>query len=201
LLPVVLTFIVRGQSFVGIWQGAEFRTPSGSVLGLLAIGVFFAGPRHVMQAAFVGSGRHRALGPWYIAEALVRIGATFALVKLVGLTGPAWAAIVPGILMSAVVLPVLCRRHFNLSVLPLVMHIWGRTLLSMLPFAFALVAIERWWPATGYPLFFLQILLAMPLAILGAVYLGLNAQERTELLGPLLSRLPLQRFRVRGARS
>jgi O-antigen/teichoic acid export membrane protein len=189
LLPVVLTFIVRGQTFVGIWQGPEFREPSGTVLALLSIGVFFSGPRHVIQAAFVGSGRHRTLGPWYIAEALIRIAMTFILVKAIGLTGPAWAGVLPGIIMAAGVLPVLCERHFGVPVLPLIAQIWGRTLLSMLPFALALVALERWWPASDYLWFFAQILFVMPLAVFGAVFVGLEPHERSTMLGPLVRRL------------
>lgn len=200
LLPVVITFLVRGYTFVDIWQGAEFRGPSGSVLAILAIGVLFAGPRHVMQAAFVGSGRHRALSPWYIGEALVRIAATYALVKLVGLKGPAWAAIVPGITIAAIVLPALCQRHFGIPMLPLVAHVWGRPLLSMIPFAVALAAVEQWWPAHGYPLFFLQVLLAMPLAVAGAAYIGLDPNERRELLDPLLSKLPFMPRALGGRR-
>jgi O-antigen/teichoic acid export membrane protein len=195
LLPVVLTFIVRGQTFVGIWQGPEFREPSGTVLALLAVGVFFSGPRHVMQAAFVGSGRHRTLGSWYIAEALIRIATTFVLVKAIGLTGPAWAGVLPSIIMAAGVLPILCQRHFGVPVLPLITQIWGRTLLSMLPFAVALAAVERWWPASDYVLFFAQILLAMPLAVLGAVFVGLEPHERSTMLGPLVRRLPRRFFR------
>jgi O-antigen/teichoic acid export membrane protein len=194
LLPVLLTFLLRGKSFVGLWQGPEFRTPSGGVLGILAIGILFAGPRHVIQAAFVGSGLHRVLSPWYIAEAVVRIGATLVLVRTIGLNGPAWATIVPGIVLSVGLLPALCRRYFGLSRRAMVQQIWLRPLLAMVPFAAALVAIERWWPAAGYLLFFSQVALALPLAALGGLYIGLGAGERQALLVPLQARVR-QRFR------
>ncbi len=189
LLPVILTFIVRGQTFVGLWQGEEFRVPSGNVLAVLAVGALFSGPRHVIQAAFVGSGRHRALGAWYIGEAVVRIAATVVLVRTVGLLGPAWATVVPGVLMSCVVLPLLCRRDFGLPLSAMLLQVWARPLVAMTPFALALLAIEQWWSAAGYLAFFSQIALAMPAAVAGGLYIGLSGSERTALLVPLRARL------------
>lgn len=188
LLPVILTFLVRGKTFIGIWQGAEFREPAGTVLGIIAIGTLFAGPRHVIQAAFVGSGRHRVLGLWYVGEALVRILATFLLVRVLGLTGAAWAAIAPSALMALGVLPRLCRQHFGIPAGVLLRTIWLRPLLAMIPFALALLAVDLTLPASTYVTFFAQVALLLPVALGGALLLGLDRNERGGLLAALSKR-------------
>jgi hypothetical protein len=53
--------------------------------------------------------------------------------------------------------------------------------------------MERWWPAASYLVFFSQVALALPLAALGGLYIGLGAAERRALLVPLQARLR-QRF-------
>lgn len=195
LLPVVVTFILRGRTFISLWQGEAFREPSGSVLWVLAFGILFSGPRHVMQAAFVGSGRHRALGAWYIGEALLRIVATLVLVNTMGLSGAAWAAVLPGIAMAAIVFPELCNRHFGVPRVKLVVQLWVRPVLSMLPFAVVLYLLDHSFKAEGYFVFFGQIALALPVAVLGGIFLALDRSERIALLGPAWSRVRALRSR------
>lgn len=190
LLPMALTFIIRGESFIGIWQGEAFRVPSGSVLAILAVGVFLTAPRHVIQATFVASGRHRTLSPWYIAEALLRIAATFALVRPMGIQGPAWATTVPNGIVACLVMPQLCHTRYGLSKRTMAMQLWLRPLAAMVPFALALLAIEHWWSAQGYLLFFGQIALALPLAVGGAFAVGLDSSERKSALAMIGARLP-----------
>ncbi|MFM7273396.1 MAG: lipopolysaccharide biosynthesis protein, partial [Gammaproteobacteria bacterium] len=87
--PVALTFLLRGESFIGIWMGREFREMSGQVLSVLALAMLFTAPRHVVQAAFVGSGRHKALAPWYILEAATVLALSLILIPRFGIVGAA----------------------------------------------------------------------------------------------------------------
>ena len=41
-LPIVITLIVRGHSFIGVWMGPQYAKSSGTVLAILAIALFFA---------------------------------------------------------------------------------------------------------------------------------------------------------------
>lgn len=192
LLPVAITFLLRGHTFIEIWQGPEFRGPSGTVLMILASGILFAGPRHVMQAAFIGSGRHRSLGPWYVLEAMVKIGATVVLARAIGLVGPAIANVVPALIVTAVIFPILCARYYNVQPSRLFISLWLRPALAMLPFAAATFAIERWMSASNYLYFFAQVTLAMPAAIAGAYLFGLTPSERTHILRLIQNRFPKQ---------
>lgn len=189
LLPMVLAFLIRGSTFIEIWQGSEFRGPAGALLGILSIDIVFAGPRHVIQATFIGSGRHRVLGVWYVASALVRIAATAGLVYLMGLQGAGWAVVIPGILMALLVMPALCRKYYGMNRLNMIWQIWLRPILAMLPFAVALWAMEEWVPTRGYASFFSQIALTMPIALVSGALFGLTRKERELGLGMIKSRI------------
>lgn len=189
LLPMVLTFIIRGQSFIGIWMGDEFRTPAGQVLSVLALGIILNGTRHVMQAAFVGSGRHKSLVPWYLGEAAITVLATAVVVPRFGISGAAWAAVVPGAVVTLGVFPMLALKGFGVPPRTLWTQTLLRPLIAMLPFGFVTWLIEHELAVTGYVAFFGQVALALPVALVGAWSLGLSAPERSMLAAAVRSRL------------
>jgi hypothetical protein len=65
----------------------------------------------------------------------------------------------------------------------------GRPIVAILPFAGASYAIERIWPAGSLGVFFLQVAIAVPIAVLGSWVVGLKRDERTKLLGALRQRM------------
>jgi len=40
ILPVVITFALRGRAFIGLWVGDEYASLSGTVLRILSIAPF-----------------------------------------------------------------------------------------------------------------------------------------------------------------
>ena len=189
LLPLVLTFVLRGRTFIGVWMGDEFREPSGNVLAVLSLGIVLNGTRHVMQAAFFGSGRHKSLAPWYLGEAAITIALTAAVVVPFGIEGAAWAAVVPGAVVTLGVFPVLAQRGFGIGPARLVGHTLLRPLAAMLPFAFVLYVMDARVTASGYVSFFAQVAAALPVAILGAWTIGLRADERIAATAAIRRRL------------
>jgi len=189
VLPMVLTFVIRGGTFLSIWMGEEFRGAAGPVLSILAGGLVLNGGRHVVQAAFVGSGRHKSLAPWYLGEAAVIVLSALWAVPRFGIVGAAWAAVVPRTLLTLGVLPVLVRATFAISPVTLWKRAWGQPILTMLPFALVSAWVDVQWPVYSYALFFSQVALVLPIAILGAWTLGLQSHERTYLRQAVYLRL------------
>ncbi|MFM7784583.1 MAG: lipopolysaccharide biosynthesis protein, partial [Gammaproteobacteria bacterium] len=187
--PVALTFLLRGESFIGIWMGREFREMSGQVLSVLALAMLFTAPRHVVQAAFVGSGRHKALAPWYILEAATVLALSLILIPRFGIVGAAFASAVPSVLMTCLVMPALCGKLMDMPALSMAWSLWLRPLLAMLPFAVVTAYADISWPASDYLGFFSQVALCLPLAAAGAWLLALQAEERLQLLELLRVRL------------
>ena len=197
LFPLVITFIVRGRSFVDIWMGAEFKEPAGGVLAVLGVGLLFAGTRHVMQAAFVGSGRHKPLGPWYVGEAIVVVVATLVVVPRWGIVGAAWATVLPSVLLSVVVFPLLCRQHFDVPPLAVWARFWFQPALAMLPFLGASLLFEARLPVESYLGFFTQVFASLPFAAIGALSVGLSQSERATLLTPMRGFVARMRLSLR----
>lgn len=181
VLPMVLAFTTRGATFIGIWMGETYRATSGPVLAILSVGAIFGVARHVMQTVFVGSGRHRHLVIWYVIEAVLVAVLSIAFVRRWGLVGAAWAAVIPMVAVSVLVFPAMLRRHFGLPVLRVWTALWIRPLIAMLPYAVLSWYSDREWPTTSYLGFFAQVLALMPVAIGGAMLVGLSSKERRDL--------------------
>jgi O-antigen/teichoic acid export membrane protein len=194
VLPIVLTFEIRGASFVGIWMGPEYAAPVGAVLTVLAVAVWPYAGFQVVTATMIGINRHRGLIPVFVGEALANLVLSIVLIQRFGIVGVAWGTALPRLVVSLVVGPLYVRRQVRV---PLGAY-YTRTLLrptaSMIPFALATLATEVWWPASSIAAFFSQVLAALPMAALGAWFVVLTSRERRA----AASALRIYRLRLTG---
>jgi O-antigen/teichoic acid export membrane protein len=190
VLPIVLTLEIRGASFIGLWMGLEYAGPTGSVLVVLAMAVWFFAGFQVMTATMIGINRHRGLIPVFMAEAAANLCLSLVLVRHFGIVGVAWGTALPRLIVSLVVGPLYARRHVGLSLREYYARALLRPLVAMIPFALATRAIETWWPASNVVTFFGQVLVALPMAAFGAWFVALTPRERQA----LASLLALRRF-------
>ena len=197
ILPIVITFAIRGGSFIGLWMGPRFAIPSGRVLTILSIALAFAVARHVVVSALIGLDRHRGFIPVYFGEGVINVALSVALAGPLGIEGVAWGTTLPNLIVSLLFMPWYTRRTLQIAVSDYVIHFWLRPLAAMVPFALATAVTDRLWPADGLMLFFAQVSVALVLAAVGAWSVGLSEQERRDFVG----RLAIQRFIWIGRRS
>ncbi len=191
MLPIALTFILRGQTFIGLWMGPEYAGLSGHVLWILSLGLLFSACSQSAQAVVLGVGKHKMVVPAVIAEGLTNLGLSIALVRTMGIVGVAWAAAIPSILVSLLFWPLYLRRYLHLPVRSYILAAWMRPGVAVLPFTLATLATERFWRAPNLFVFFLQVGLALPLAAGGMWYFCLSASERADYTSRFRSLLPL----------
>ena len=178
ILPVGITFVLRGKTFLGLWMGAEYAGRSGDVLQPLAVAlVLFAAP-HVAGSALIGLNRHRQLAPVLAVEAMVNVGLSIYWIGTLGLVGMALATAIPRITIGLCAIPWLLKRHVAVSPRRTITEFWLRPLAAGIPFAIATLLVQRWWPASGLVSFFAQILAILPLMLAGVWIAGLTAAER-----------------------
>jgi O-antigen/teichoic acid export membrane protein len=178
ILPVGITFVLRGKTFLGLWMGPEYAERSGTVLQPLAVAlVLFAAP-HIAGSALIGLNRHRELAPVLATEAMVNVGLSIYWIGTLGLVGMALATAIPRITVGLCAIPWLLRRHVGLAPRRTITEFWLRPLAAGIPFAVATLLVQRWWPASGLLLFFAQILAILPLMLVGAWIAGLTPAER-----------------------
>jgi len=190
-LPIALTFILRGKTFIGLWMGPEYADLSGHVLWILSLALLFSACSQSAQAVVLGVSKHKMVVPAVIAEGLTNLGLSIALVRTLGIVGVAWAAAIPSILVSLLFWPFYLRRQLSLPVRDYALAAWLRPGLGVLPFALASLAIEHFWRAPNLFFFFLQVGLLLPLAAIGIYYVCLSAPERADISSRFRNILPL----------
>jgi O-antigen/teichoic acid export membrane protein len=59
VLPIVITFVLRGKTFIGLWMGSEYADTSSKVLKVLGVALFFSAANQVTTAIMWGINKHR----------------------------------------------------------------------------------------------------------------------------------------------
>jgi O-antigen/teichoic acid export membrane protein len=178
ILPVGITLVLRGRTFLGLWMGPEYAGRSGDVLQPLAVAlVMFAAP-HIAGSALIGLNRHRELAPVLAVEAMVNVGLSIYWIGTLGLVGMALATAIPRITIGLCAIPWLLQRHLAISPRRTITEFWLRPLAAGVPFAIGTLLVQRWWPTVGLVTFFAQILATLPLMLAGVWIAGLSAAER-----------------------
>ncbi len=179
-LPIVITFIVRGHSFVGLWMGEEYAEPAGDVLVLLALGLWVFAGFQVSWSVMMGLNRHRGLVPAFLAEAVCNIALSVWWVQTHGIYGVAMGTLLPRAVISLVFGPWYAKRVLGVGIARYLFAALIRPSASMLPFALGSWWIEIHWGAANLLVYFAQVALALPLAGVGAWFVFLTTEERRD---------------------
>jgi O-antigen/teichoic acid export membrane protein len=166
-LPVAVTFMLRGGSFIGLWMGAQYANPSGRILWILSFSLGLWPACHLAAAIMFGIGKHKPLVPLMVAEGLSNLVLSIVGVRYMGIEGVAWGTAVPSLASSLLFWPWYIRRALGVSPAAYVLSSWIRPGVAIVPFALASYAVERRWPASNLLIYFVQVAVLMPLALLG----------------------------------
>ena len=186
VLPVAATFLLRGGSFIALWMGSQFREPSGSVLGVLTIGLAFSASSQIAMAMVLGVNKHHPVAWVSVVQAITTLAASAVLLPRAGLVCVAWAVTIPYLVVSLLFWPAYLRSAIGIPVASFVQAAWTRPFAAIMPFAAGTYAVERFWPAGNLAFFFLQVGSLLPLAALGGWYLCLTGEDRAALTQSVL---------------
>jgi O-antigen/teichoic acid export membrane protein len=178
--PIAAIFWLRGESFITLWMGPEYGPISGQVLRILAAVVWLEASRSVVMHSFIGMAKQRTLIPGLSVEAASNLALSIALVGPLGVVGVAYGTLVPFVLVSLWYFP--WRLWVEIKV-PFALYYRKALLLPTLacvPFALASAAMEWFIPASNLAVFFVQVLLVLPLVPVAAWFLCLTAVERKQ---------------------
>jgi O-antigen/teichoic acid export membrane protein len=183
VLPIVLTFLTRGPTFIGLWMGPKYVSTAGPVLQILAVGLCVYMSYQVLGISIMALGLHKGLVPAYIAEAVANLSLSFILGKTMGVTGVAWGTTIPQLIIALGFAPRFCRKALGVPAREYAMQAWIRPLAAMVPFAIVSYLVDRTWTAPNVFYFFGQVAIIMPVAFAGTWIVGLEQEERERLLG------------------
>jgi O-antigen/teichoic acid export membrane protein len=181
IYPIAMTFLFRGGSFVGLWMGQEFAAVAGKVLVVLSFNLLTLAGNQVVQAAMMGAGKHVALIPIFVGEAICNIVLSIVLVRRFGVIGTAFGTMIPRVVVSAFIGPWFAKQKFQVSLRRFWIDVFLRPALAIAPFAGATYFVERTFPAANVQTFFAQVFVLLPLVAIGVWAVCLESEERARL--------------------
>ena len=124
-----VSFLLLGRDFIRLWMGQQYAEPSGGVLMILSLGLFFSATQNMGSHMLYGLSKH-GVNVWCTSvEAVLNLGLSLVLVRRFGILGVAAgtavaAAVVRGWLFPRAFLRILNvspRTYVRLAILPVLL--------------------------------------------------------------------------------
>jgi O-antigen/teichoic acid export membrane protein len=178
MLPVALTFLLRGSSFIRLWMGPEFAEQSGHVLWILSLALIFVAGDQVATAIMLGISAHRPVVLMMSVMAFCNLGLSVVLARRMGIVGVAWGTTLPSLAASLLFWPWYLQRVLKVRISELIVSAWLRPAVAVAPFGIFTYCSEKLRPANNLLTFFLQVAAILPTVLVGAWYLCLDPPTR-----------------------
>lgn len=196
-LPVTITYVLVGDTFIGLWMGPQYVVEAAAVLMILALMETTSSPHHVMAAALYGISKHRSLAFLRVGEAVSNILLSIFLVQVWGIVGAAIGGLVPHMILTLVLLPLVLGRYIGTDYIGLMRGVFVRPILGSIPFATVVYLVYKIWPPSSLPEFFALIFLALPVYGISVLWISLDMVERTVVIDKVMAMFNRRREPVR----
>lgn len=164
-LPILVTLLTRGHTFVRLWMGEQYAHASGQVLVILATALMFGLANNTAGAISMGTDRHKFVALCALAEGVSNLTLSIVLVHFIGLNGVALGTMIPSLVIHLVVWPAATARMLGMTRWQIMGRTWGAVYLSAVPFTLVSMLMERHVAAHSIAGFFVQTLLILPVFV------------------------------------
>jgi len=168
-LPIETALYMRGPTFIRLWMGPEYGEPSGHVLRVLLLAWFFIAANFCNGNIAYGLAKHGRVAIWTGFEAVANLALSIFLVRRIGSIGVAWGTVFPSVIINGILWPRYISSLTELRTGTYIWQSWIKPALAVIPFAAACYFAEIYWPARNLAEFFFQIVVLLPLMLLGIV--------------------------------
>ncbi|MCL2659601.1 MAG: oligosaccharide flippase family protein [Acidobacteriaceae bacterium] len=165
-LPILVTLMTRGRTFIGLWMGPQFMHVSGTVLMILAAAQFFSLTNLTGGAIAFGVEKHRMLAQWSIVEGVTNLTLSILLAMRFGIFGVAIGTMIPSLFIHLYVWPFVFTKRLNLGGPRAVWAVWGPMFMAAIPFTLASYAVNRFYPPRNLLAFLAQTFALLPVFFL-----------------------------------
>ncbi len=145
-LPILITLILRGPAFIGLWMGPQYSHSSGIVLIILSIPLIFAFANRTATAIAFGVEKHKTTSRWAIGEGVANLILSVVLVHWYGIYGVAVGTMIPSLFAQLVLWPGYISELVGLSRSEVLLKVWAPMFLAAIPFAVATYAVGVLFP-------------------------------------------------------
>jgi O-antigen/teichoic acid export membrane protein len=185
--PIASIFWFRGESFINLWMGTDYGPVSGKVLMILSFLVWLGGARFVAVSSIMGVSKHRYLIPALAFEAISNLLLSIALVRPYGITGVALGTIIPSMLVTLFLIPRYLKISIGIQKKHFYLKAWLIPTVACLPYVATNILLEKYWPASNLAIFFLQVILTLPIVAITAYRICFDENERKQINGTFRS--------------
>lgn len=193
VLPIAVTFLIRGGTFIRLWMGPGYVEQSGRILSILALGLIFFAADQVSTSTMLGMNKHKPVVLAVLAEAICNLAISVALAPRMGIFGVAWGTTLPSLAVSLLFWPWYLNRVLNIPIRHYVVSTWLRPAIAMIPFGLLTNWIEKMQAPHNLAVFFGQIATILPVALVACWYVCFDPPERKghlqRFVGPILKAL------------
>lgn len=184
IFPICATLIILGQSVITVWVGARYVTTSYPVLVVLLLPSTLMLTQAASGRVLLGMGKHRTWAFVILAEGIVNIALSIALVRHYGIMGDALGTAVPLAVTMIFFLPGHLCRQLKIKMSTYLHEAYLLPIALCIPVTVTLLLMKRWFVPHNY------LGLVAHLAAAGTVY-GLSlgwafASKRAMKVGILL---------------
>ena len=169
-LPILVTLLVRGRTFIGLWMGPQYSRVSGTVLIILGTALIFSQANNTAFAIAFGTERHKVLAKWAIAEGVANLTLSITLVHWFGIYGVAVGTLIPSMAINLIFWPQYISRLLGMRSWEVVLKVWSPMWLCALPFALASYVVNTLFPARSYLAFFGQTAAMLPIFLVAVAF-------------------------------
>jgi O-antigen/teichoic acid export membrane protein len=162
-LPILVTLMTRGRTFIGLWMGPQYVEKSGTVLIILATALFFSLSNNTAGAIAYGIEKHKMMAKWAILEAISNLTLSITLAHWYGIYGVALGTLIPSLFVHLILWPIFFSRLLGMGSARKVWEVWIPMFLAAIPFAVASYAANKYLPPANMAIFFLQTAALLPI--------------------------------------
>ncbi len=189
-LPISLTLLFRGKTFIGLWMGPKYSEISGTVLQILMISQFFGVADSTAGAIVMAIDKHKPAARWAIVEAVLNLGLSIFLVQRVGIYGVAWGTAISMAIVHLTFWPRYVKKAIGVSGSRFLWEGWTKISLCSLPFAAASYFVDKHTHPRTLLEYFAEVLLTLPVFVV-CVLVVFRRDVQEEILKRRLPSQPL----------
>ena len=177
-LPILITLIIRGCNFIGLWIGPQYSRTSGTVLVILATSLLFSLQNTPASSIALGVEKHKTVAKWAVAEAIANLTLSIVLARKFGIYGVAMGTLLPSLVVNLIFWPRYVSQLVDISCREVFLNVWGPVFLSAVPFAVASYAVDAFFPVRNMTSFILQTIALLPIFVVSVSWIFRNSVKR-----------------------
>lgn len=157
MFPIMVVLIVMGQSLIEAWVGPRYLSSYVVLLVLLIPSVLWESQSTSTRILF-GMSSHKILAYVVLAEGIINLILSIALVRPLGIVGDAIGTGLPLLITALFFLPRHICRQLEIPVRTFVVEAYLYPTLLCLPMTLVLVVMQRYFYAHRYPQLVLNLM-------------------------------------------